>query len=161
MPDWGVFFIGIAIIALGIYLVFRSFGLRAEMRASLGWPSVQGEVTVCELQTLGGTVPKNYDVRLTFKYTVAGNNLEGHMPHLYGITKKEEAETIVNRFPAGSTPRVFYDPRRPERGVLVTGERPEKQSHEFWMGVIVAAVGAIVAWAHLDGFMTAFEITGR
>jgi len=154
-PDWTVFLIGIAIVLIGVWLLAWSFRLRREMRESVTWPSVPGEILKCELIVFGAGSPKNYNVDLAYRYTVDGREHRGHEPHLYGITTKAEAESIVERFPEGATVDVYYSPARLDRAVLVTGERPAKKSHEMWMGIIVTIVGAIVAGVHTNGFLEA------
>jgi len=155
LPDWTVFLIGVTIIALGVWLIAWSFRLRAEMRESVTWPSVPGEILKCELIVFASDSPRNYNVDLAYRYTVDDREHRGTEPHLYGVTTKAEAESIVERFPEGAKVDVYFKPSRPERAVLVTGERPTKKSHEMWMGIIVTVVGGIVAGVHLDGFLNA------
>jgi hypothetical protein len=160
VPEWFPFIFGIAVICLGVYLVFWAFRLRDEMRRSLRWPSTPGEVLKSKVITLGGRHPKTYSVRLSYQYQIGERVYEGSRPHLYDITTQKEAESIVERFPIGSEPQVFYDHRRPQRAVLVTGERPQKKGHELWMAAIVIAVGTGLASGHYGNFMKALESVG-
>ena len=122
---------------------------RAAARASLGWPAVSGRIVqskVVKDQGSGWYLPA-----VVYDYSVAGQTYRGTQI-AFVVThpgRQKKAQSIVDRYKAGSAVTVYHDPSVPERGVL------ERGRHGSWTGpwlsmlfagfCVVIAVGLALA----------------
>jgi hypothetical protein len=121
------------LIACGVLWIlgFVYVYLRARRRAkeAESWPAVPGRVLSSEVRRLEGAVSDSYgDARssymympaVSYAYVVGGREFEGTRIG-FGKTAHyvpEKAQADIDRFPAGSTPMVRYNPENPEECVL-------------------------------------------
>lgn len=100
---------------------------------SRDWPHVQGMIltsTVTRRPT-GVTGADVYAPVVTYTYEVSGRRFEGSKIAFYiGGGGLRWANEISDRYPKGSTVKVFYDPRDPSRAVLQPG-------HETTAGTLI------------------------
>lgn len=138
-------------------LGFLYLYLRAARRAkeAESWPSVQGKVLSCEVkQEKAATNVDGYysstDVFLpmiSYAYSVGERQLEGRRIG-FGKTGRysfDKAQADVARYPAGSTPMVRYNPKKPEDCVLETSPPSMALFSGAAMGLIFVLFGISLA----------------
>lgn len=125
--------------------------------SSRKWTPTEGRVLIAELQstTVGRSVITQSDVyttehvlNLKYEYTVGGvpytgDRLLASGPNVF--SQKEDAQVMLNRFPAGSRVTVHYAPEDPARSCLVSGSAiPVKVFFGIAaMLLIVVAIGGV------------------
>lgn len=111
------------------------FAWRARRaRASKGWPSVRGvllehavrfaDIPWYQDRDEGGKDPDLYEVRVKYAYEVEGRRYVSTRLRWDGSNRlrhSREIEDWIRSLAAGGPVEVFYDPKRPERAVLLKG----------------------------------------
>ena len=119
--------------------------------ASMSWESVEGKVTSSTVNrsgrartnsSSGGT---DYYAKISYQFMVDGKSFTGDQvrfddpPGGSGEGGRREAEEFVERFSAGSSTTIYYDPDNPESSVLIQGTTGT--------GVWIPGGLGILAWA--------------
>lgn len=143
----GVFcFAGLAMMIYGIVTWFTA-------RDSESWPSVEGTMTVSEVESHTSSGGRNqpsrttYRPRVAYEYVVDGRTYAGQ--HFEFVEHGDSDSGVIERrlrgFEVGRTVPVFYDPENPARSVLQVGV-PSALWLMVAMGFGFAIIGACVPW---------------
>jgi hypothetical protein len=127
--DRGLVFVMLGMFAAGIVLMaWGGYEIKGS-RESGSWPSVQGAITSSGMSKRT-TRDSNHRKRTTyypkvgFQYQVDGRNyISSRIAFGTGDTGGSEkwARKIVDKYPAGKTVTVYYNPQDPQYGVLESG----------------------------------------
>ena len=100
---------------------------------SIDWESVEGEIVSSEVhqytsyRARGSIRETSYEPRISYQFKVNGESFTGDriwFDDVPGGTEeagRDKSEEYVERFPAGSSTTIYYDPARPERSTLIQG----------------------------------------
>jgi hypothetical protein len=159
--DLGFAFFGVLLSAVGAAGVYATKlrGLR-ELKRSHDWDSTTGEVIVSGI--LKGS-PHYRGKRLYtdalclgYTYVVAGKEYRGEHVGLggmpIGICYSSQAQgELARKYPVGSTPRVYYDPKNPENCCL---ERVAEGSRGGYFGLVgLLALGLVLIAVDIYQFL--------
>lgn len=117
----------LAAVALGfVFLAWRTWQIK---QGSPDWPHVQGQMLVAKVRAgnetgdARGTPTHEWFTEVRYSYTVAGVAYTGNTLRAFGRRhfSQEQAEAELAPFPVGQPVRVYHDPARPERSVLIPG----------------------------------------
>ena len=109
----------VVLIAFG--LILGGFGLHKLRlgREGATWPTVEGTIVGSRLETTRSSDTTKYQPAIRYRYTVDGESHEGHGVSLVtSSTSRAKAETLLARYPMGSTVQVHVDPDNPGRSVI-------------------------------------------
>ena len=119
------------ILLLAIALIVGVLAWRAweVKRASPQWPSVEGVVLTSQPRALHANPGEpeaavhDWVAEVRYAYTVDGVPYTGDRLQAFGRRhmSKEEVLRELAPFPVGARVRVFHDPAKPERSVLIPG----------------------------------------
>jgi hypothetical protein len=119
-----------AIVILAGFLAFlpgiRLFGRSYSMTR---WPMTPGRVTASEI---AATPSGRLEVSVHYEYILAGRVRRGRMS--VSTPRREAADSVMARFPAGREIAVGYDPGDPEQSTL----RPRIK----WWSLVLTLAGA-------------------
>lgn len=152
--------LGAVFLAAGIGLSIWGHGMLAEAKASADWPTVQGKVTssgVSVRKSTSGSGSKKrtstvYEPSVIYDYTVNGKSYTSHRITAgdFSSSSSKRAHRIVNKYPAGSTATVYYNPDEPYQSVLEPGATFFSYV-PFGSGILFAVVGALVLLGWIFG----------
>jgi hypothetical protein len=138
-------------VILGLVLLFIFFRNLAKVRASQGWPAVQGTVIeswVRRSQSTDsdGSVSHSYYPEIRYLYQVMGSEYQGDKiafgPKTGG--SRSRAEKAIAKYPAGANVMVYYQPDKPAKAVL---ERTiSKVSLVMGIAFVLAGIFTYVRW---------------
>jgi len=109
---------GAIFVLVGLLLCAVWFMLRKKAQASLQWPSSRGRVissAVNRRQDSDGN--QTEEALVVYEYLVGGATLQGKRI-AFGGSGAGGARKSVERYPAGATVDVYYDPEKPASAVL-------------------------------------------
>ena len=109
---------GAIFVLVGVLLCVVWFMLRKKAQASLQWPSSRGRVISSDInrrQDNDGDWTE--EARVVYEYMVGGTSLQGNRI-AFGGSGAGGARKSVERYPAGATVDVYYDPAKPASAVL-------------------------------------------
>jgi hypothetical protein len=131
----------VAFMALGVWLLasgIRFFGLTKLSRT---WPTTVGTIKSSRVE-IGRDADsfKTYRARIVFNYSVCATSYTGKTVFFGDEVnlRQARAEELVKRFPVGAEVDVFYNPIRPDIGILVPGV------HWGSCGWIIGGLGFII-----------------
>ena len=138
MQLWGVITVILALFfALSPILIFD---IAAKQRNTLGWPSVEGEIIVCEIDHRYNKYADRVDERdeyridLIYQYVVNTTVYDNFNVYFMGGTGSywnHELNSydwsLLANYPVGSNVTVYYDPENPEDSCLIPGEDPDNK----------------------------------
>jgi hypothetical protein len=104
--------VGVGLAGYGVYNWFKVEQVRTQ------WATTQGQILSSRLTHNDDTTGTS----IRYQYTVAGRQYESDNVRVGGdfsSSDGSEAAAIVDRYPAGGTCTVYYDPADPARSVLV------------------------------------------
>jgi hypothetical protein len=109
---------GIGLLLFGIWLIVSQADQLAQWGAVRTWPSTNGVVVASRVAG-----ERAYHPEIVYQYAVNGTTYKDSTsfdtPSFGGRSvKREVAETIVAKFPPGTTVAVHYDPNHPTRSLL-------------------------------------------
>lgn len=157
MEDANVFFIGLGIVATGLYFMWHSFRVLKETDESKGWLTTQGKITDSTVIRYDATTAR-YNAHISYDYEVQGEKLTGHNPVLYTIIHESDADRLVKKFPKGADVTVYYKPDDPKRSVLLPGEHSpdDKPYSGVFLSVLTILVGVMLCVTKWDAFIKAY-----
>ncbi len=110
---------------IGLALVFVGYQTYRKSDESMSWPTTMGTVKTSEVRrTIGAN--NEFHSYIEYEYSVLGSDYVSHtvtFSELMGMqdTRKSVARNAVNKFPAGSSVTVYYDPQNAQKSVLQRG----------------------------------------
>ncbi len=128
---FGALVLGVVFFGLGVIFVAVGIDGYRDGQATKSWPTTTGHVISADVQEKVETrrdmndrprTERTYTPAVRYEYTVGAQTYLGHRVKAddYG-GGADRAYGIVNRYPAGTTLTVFYDPDDPDQAVLETG----------------------------------------
>ena len=106
--------------------VVMSWWITTDWRASQAapnWPTTEAQIISSSFSSCPNCdAGPLYNVDITFQYSVEGRT---YTPKRWtlgsdGFSSKKDVDRIIQRYPAGTTANVTYDPSNPKRGYLDT-----------------------------------------
>ena len=84
------------------------------------WPSVQGTVTVSQVDS---TIGRKTKANIAYNYSVNGSSYVGTRVRFADTTgsRRGAQEQLIQPYPVGANVDVFYDPKSPNIAILETG----------------------------------------
>lgn len=115
--------IGLALFAVGIVVFFLRRRSAALQAASVNWPTVEGRVSDAKLHTFRDRDKRqlNYMARVWHTYEVDGTSYTVEKISWGGQPQAriaDPAKAVLERYPVGSTVKVYYNPQKPKQSVL-------------------------------------------
>jgi energy-coupling factor transporter transmembrane protein EcfT len=112
---------------LGIGMVLLAYTSYKTAVGSKTWPTVDGVVTLSEIErqtsTSGDGADKKttvqYSPKIVYRYQIDGQNYEG--TRISFASESGNAQQIVSNYPKGKSVRVYYNPGKHKQAVLVPG----------------------------------------
>jgi len=116
-------------LGLGVGMLLWARSTRKKAQASQAWPIAAGAVVSSEVKverntnSMDGEMQETVSYRpaVSYRYAVGGVEHTGSRitfgPASY---TKGSAETMAGKYPAGASLSIFYNPQKPEEGVLET-----------------------------------------
>jgi hypothetical protein len=130
----------------GALLTYRGFLHRSQGGISQEWPVTSGEIlesAVREATTTGpgGVSETNNIPFVRYRYRVGkdeytGSTISSGLSNTAG--GPEQARTIVERYPIGSSVNVFYNPRNPQESILE--KRTESAGASIAIGIVLMLI---------------------
>ncbi len=121
----GPIFISVMALFVLIGLGMLGFSIRNLIYSQKprAWPTVQGKVVSSEIRTKSASDSTTHEVRVTYKYQVAGLEYEGkRLAYGYGgSSNRNSHELILKKLKEAKTVSVRYDPAKPSEAVLSFG----------------------------------------
>jgi hypothetical protein len=117
--------VAVACLAVGMVLTFM-YGLPMYRRAeaSLNWPTTSGTVETSEVTSSFTKGKTKYSPSVSYSYDVNGMRQTSNSIWASGgdsSTVKSVHQAVVDKYPVGSTVKVFYDPEDPAYAILEPG----------------------------------------
>jgi hypothetical protein len=117
-----------------------------DSRTCATWPHVEGRVVSSTLAVVGREKNKTtYAPNVAYTYAVGGKQYESSRLTLtpQNSISRQSIESILARYPAGGTIRVFHDPKDPANCVLSTNPTGVEWAYPLG-GVILVGVGLMM-----------------
>jgi len=114
-------------VIVGIVVAIQGKKMLATAKESANWPYVQGEVISSEMEVRKETdddgTSVTYSAEVLFEYEVAGTVYSANRVSFgqYSSGAPGLARKILNKYPAGTVVKVYYNPDDPEISVLEPG----------------------------------------
>lgn len=128
MDGWNLFVLGLFVLLIvafawfGVRTLVKYFRARKTVRASMGWPAVQGRVLEAYVGHHSDDEDTVYYPVVRYAYTVAGQEYTSDQiafgPEVASSMDALQAEKTVARYPEGSLVTVYYNPDNPQEAVL-------------------------------------------
>ena len=160
----GGIIIGVVFFAGGLALFFYwGQPMLAKATASEKWPVVQGIVKSSDVATSKDNDGQSmYSPNVVFEYTVAGSKYISTSVDVglgWSSSSSASAYRVVNKYPAGDSVEVAYDPADPSYGVLETGAHFTNHLM-YWLGPALALMGLMIGVVPLLKFGFAMFAVG-
>ena len=114
--------------------------------STTSWPQVQGTITESRLDsyevgTDQGT--KRYGAIIKYKYSVSRKTYTGNRLYTFrfDVSEKDSVLAICEQYKIGTNVAVYYDPKHPEKSVLIPGT-PKGTWTLIFVGLISILIGA-------------------
>lgn len=148
LPRLIFFLVFLSIGGVPLYLGWRARRLADAVKR---WPSVPGELLVCELLSTNDDDGPGlfHEVRVRYRYRVQGIEYESsRVAFAYGATKQEAMhQRIYEKLKSDSTVPVHYDPQEPARSALTA----DKDSTLWIFGLIWTGILSLLFLGALLG----------
>ncbi len=141
-------FIGLAILIIGagMFLPARSARKRDQMRQS--WPTAKGTVTsstMAQPQAFAAEGTKGsaqFDVSVQYQFRAGGQlHFGSAVSYPRFFFGKQEADSIISRYPAGATVTVYYNPEDYRECYLEIRNTAKYYRTSFVLMVVGGAIG--------------------
>jgi hypothetical protein len=93
-------------------------------KASTDWPTVDGRVDFSQVNSAREKKKTNYWAEVRYSYDVAGKSYQSDdiwASGGYRSTSKATHQAVVDRYPPQKAVKVYYDPQKPDSGILEPG----------------------------------------
>ena len=139
----GIIALGVTVLFFGAVPIFRSQQARS-------WPVAEGRITSSRVHDfVGSRGGRQYSPKIEYLYSPDGlRHYRGTRITFgdYASSTRNDAESILSRYPVGSRVPVFYDPRCPRVSVLEPTFTLFNAFFAFW-GTVVTGVGVYILTA--------------
>jgi hypothetical protein len=114
--------IGALLVIVGIIVFVIQQRSAAKQKASLTWPTCDGQVTRANIESGRDNEGRwTYSAHIAYAYAVNGQNHNANRVAWGGRASSgnvREAEAMIARYPVGSAVKVYYNPGKPGEAVL-------------------------------------------
>lgn len=153
---WPLFILGAIFLAVGLGLSWWNWTQYTEASDSEDWPYVIGKVTSSEIvERRDDEDATTWGPEIHFQYEVDGVEYTSERITVAGTvftSNRNNGRDLVDKYPAGSAPRAFYNPDRPERAALERGVAASQSSFYLLGGLgalftligLAAGIGGII-----------------
>lgn len=114
----------VAIVGVGVFLVYKAAIGRIKSKKAQSWPTVKGRVVTSEVvedrfRNATGKASIAFVPAIAYEYNVNGTHYSSKSV-IFGATTYDyiTASRICEKFAAETTPEVYYNPARPSEAVL-------------------------------------------
>ncbi len=121
-------YIGIMLVVVSAFLVFYGLNMLIKGKASNSWPVCQGTVVSSDIEQESKTdsyekQTVSYRAHVVYSYLVNGTAFRSNRIafETYSTSQKGKVLAIANKYPAGETITVYYDPADPNSAILEKG----------------------------------------
>jgi len=127
-------------------------------KASAAWPTTTGRIVTSRVDDARDSKGKrSYSASVNFTYNVLNHEYLSDQIWAgggYSSSSKPAHEQVVSRYPVGSEVPVYYDPQKPQQGILVPGLT--------WMNYVLLGIGGVFFFTGLlFGIGSVFVILRR
>lgn len=141
-------------VSMGGGFLFLQWRQRRKMRASADWHPVAARILQggIRFEDGSGHYSRGYVPWVRYRYDVQGETHEGTRIHLSAplCEQREEAESLMERYPVDATVTAFANPENPREAVLVR-VRAEDEGRYSSAGIVVLGLGlAGLLWIGLS-----------
>jgi hypothetical protein len=145
-------------VPLGSLEIFYAVHTHGRDRLSLQWPHVSGTIVQSQSVYRPSARYTFYSADVDYVYRVDGRNYGGNRIKLWD-PKLERENSILDSFvaahPAGTTADVYYDPKQPERSVLIPGADESGNTFYTWNGTILTVLSILAVFRSRQFFARA------
>lgn len=137
---------------LGLAFVVWISVTKHRGQGEANWPRVEGQVTSARVVALERETPEGmvraYTPVIHYAYSIRGVAYESQQRNVSPdntatFQAPEKAQAVVDKYPSGSSVRVFYNPANPKQAVLEVS-RPAAHNAVMFYGVTNMVAGAII-----------------
>jgi hypothetical protein len=142
--------IGVLVVLAAIFAEAITIPMFLKARQVAGWPTTVGRVFQSDYdEALHGTVT----AKIRYEFYVENKRYESRQVRTRGQSSKHEEDILplVERFPVGSQPTVYYNPANPSDAYLEAGVT----TMNYVIIVIPAVMGAVFCWAAMSDWKAA------
>ncbi len=162
---WVGFLVGVAFVALGVYLGGLALRSWRQARETTRWPRTEGEILESWVESKEDSEGDlSYRPVIRYRYQVADQSFEGDLVsvgarNLYGSFGW--AQGAVDRYSEGDSVDVYFDPQEPAQAVLEpeVGRGPVALTFLALLGLVIGMVllrSAVPAvWGVITGAVVA------
>lgn len=147
--------VGLALAVFGLYLLAHAWGNYKKAKASVSWPSANGQmidVRLWGLRNINGQMIDAERLAVEYQYMVKGRSYTGTAPALYTLMYPETLDFAKNH-PVGAGVMVRYNPKKPGESVVTPGLRKDKPYSDLILAGVAVVLGTAVAVFAGMGFM--------
>ena len=138
------FLIGFGLFWTGMTLLFDGFIIKSAMQqvAAREFTSAPGKVLASEVTTHDSDDGTTYGVRVTYSYTVSGQEYTGDRLRYGQVSSSSypQARKAAAKFPVGSPITVYYNPSDPQDALL----RPGLTGGDLFMALFMTPFNAVM-----------------
>ena len=138
------FYVGIGFGLFCGWLLIDSFFNYKKAQASIGWPSVNGDLLKVRLwgkRNVGGTMQEVENLRVSYSYDVRGISHTGSTVAFYTLVYPETVD-FAQDHPVNSEVAVYYQPDNPSESVLIPGPKPGSKRYS---DLLLAGIGVLIS----------------
>ncbi len=144
--------LGLGLVIVGAAILNYGLGQITQAKKSAGWPFVTGTVIKSEKEKHTTTEDtksnkKNvtyYLAMITYEYQIDGNTHTSDRVAFGGRDRNQTVE-YLNKYPAGKSVAVYYDPDRPEEAVLEKGLKKKSYTIPI-VGAVFIILGLLIGF---------------
>ena len=134
------------LLAAGGFMSYEYYKDKVVADASLKWPTVEGRIVESEVQSVRHKRSTSYKPRITYSYTVDGNEYESKRLSFPDpdFDVREAAVDYVSRYGRpDARVEVHYDAKKPAESCLQPGE-VEAHGHEGMLALLMLGGGIAI-----------------
>ena len=141
---WLFWLVGLVLLGVGVFLLYRMWLLRQKNKASLTWPKTTGTITESRVEQYTslekGRRRTMHRARISYTYEVAGKSYTSDQVRFGGFGESSFSgalQKVVNQYVVGTQGPVSYDPADPATATLQPGASGGISAYGFIGGVMV------------------------
>lgn len=154
-----MFGIGVGALYFGVHalrrapaFLFQTIGWRL---VSHRWPTVSGTIIGAEIRVTPDSDHRSfYEAVVRYAYIVRNQRYEASQADITSVsTSRDLAQTVIARYPVGSSVPVYYDPQTPQRALIDRSIRPHHLFGLLLAGLVIPLLLAGGLLAILTGLV--------
>jgi hypothetical protein len=115
--------VALIFLAIGAGLSFWGWNILNNAKASISWPTAQGEIIKSQVTHRSNSDGDSYSPEVTYTYPVNSRSYKSYTIKFgeNSYDSKRRAEEIAASYQVGNNVTVYYDPKNPGNSVLEPG----------------------------------------